>query len=131
MLQDYINASAEKLLLQIYAMPDMKIAIAEMEAMGDEAHLTVHKLCEDKLIEAGGFDCTTSSGDVPVLDIHPTVYQLTAKGRVQARCLMQEAAKAEAAQKQLNRHKHWQGLKQGWLAFWALVKVLIPFLHCL
>lgn len=130
MLQDYVKDPAEKLLLQIYAMPDMKIAVSEVEAMGEEALVAVQTLIEEGLLEGGDFDSTTtSSRGVAVLDIHPTVYQLTAKGRMQAKFIIQEAAKTEAAQMQLNRHKRWQGLKQGALAVWSLVKTFLPFLH--
>ena len=132
MLQDYINAAADKLLLQIYDTPGMEIAVSEVEAMEDEAHIAMEALCKEELLVCGNYECTpiTSSGGETVPYIHHTVYQLTAKGRVQAKRLMQEAAKEAAAQKRLNRQKIWRILKQVWLSIWASVKVLLPFLHC-
>ncbi len=131
MLKAYIKEPAEKLLLHVYALPGQKIAVTDVEAMGEEAMAAAQALCEESLLESADYACEViQCSDTEVPFFYPTAYQLTVEGRLQAKFLLQEEEKAKAARAQLKRHKVRQGLKQAGLALWDLVKTILPFLGC-
>lgn len=140
MLKDYIRKPAEALLLHVYALPDMKISVSEIEAMGDEGLVAAQALVEDELLAV--CDCESERRVDPdgreTIVWAATVYGLTPKGRIQARYVLEQEAKDKAAaeaaeaerkarEEEQRKGKRAHAIKQAFVAAWELIKTFLPF----